>query len=927
MEERITVTALSARGLPRSLLLLAPSPLLEIHTRPGAPPAATTPACVRTTDPSWRPFRHVYTAPTTCGPLALGLVVRDAAAPAAPPLGRALFSVRTALLEGWFPLVRDGATPAQAAASAAEVYVRVLRVAYCARGYARCPLAAPLHNVPDDDGVTEASAEGELREVPPQPGFLFRVGELRVSVLVAGVPVKASELMVMLETEEQQLRGGETTPQRGSYVETSAGESNSFAREGEAEAESVGGSFENEDYDVRANSGNNHQAKVLQPSLHGVAKAASKAKATYKDHFVPPKEIQRLAQAASAYARALTKGSASTKEGTEDPDSDPHYQRTERLPISNEQGNESQPLTAQRDARGRAQEVVKLQGERPDVRVADECVAEVARSNVHAAMAAETTKGPNDAPDEQAICRSSATKTEKSEMHAPDGVSDGRPDETPANTGNGSDCAGESAKATDCKDGDSSDDDDGESHDDDEYDDNLGHDAPDASIGEGASAGLENTPSELRRREVDFGWFRFGLIHGSLPRMLHIQIQEKSLRLASRLSSLRDHTIRIPRLPAFSCNCSEKCNRHVFQLQLCGPGSPGAKITVHLRIIYRKRTPHAECDIVSSRFKEVFSDHDRMATSLQEKFPDAKGLQYLFVGGLFTQHYPTYFDHNIQFFEQKLKFPNVQTVDIHTEGSVARNAKIIKDAVTKAANGPKSVVLIGHSKGGVDVVSVLHQFPQAVPFIRGIISFQAPFGGTYLIDYVARRKLAVKAIAQIIEGVWKGDEDAIHDLGYSARLRAVGAVGTETVMYPIEKLEPTSHSKTVEYSRDSDREQVIRSDYLDAMGSVPVVAFASSASFDVLRIRNAADAAGVASMAPAAQIITQKTGFFCDGLVTPADARIPHADVVLLDDMMHTEPTLYVKGTRYPPGPLTAAGLLLLLEKEARISSRQASVD
>jgi hypothetical protein len=124
---------------------------------------------------------------------------------------------------------------------------------------------------------------------------------------------------------------------------------------------------------------------------------------------------------------------------------------------------------------------------------------------------------------------------------------------------------------------------------------------------------------------------------------------------------------------------------------------------------------------------------------------------------------------------------------------------------------------------------------------------------------------------------------------------------------------------------DRDQESAADRDIVDSLrvyARVPIVAFASSASFAVRDLRSVANAAGFATMAPIAHIITERTGFCCDGLVSPCDAHIPYADVVQLDDMMHTEPALHFNGSKYPPAMLTAAGISLLFEKRARMEQQ-----
>lgn len=256
-------------------------------------------------------------------------------------------------------------------------------------------------------------------------------------------------------------------------------------------------------------------------------------------------------------------------------------------------------------------------------------------------------------------------------------------------------------------------------------------------------------------------------------------------------------------------------------------------------------------------------------------------------------------------------------VPIHTELSVARNAKVICDSVLKTCRGAKSVVLLGHSKGGVDVLSVIQRHPETIPFLHGIVTFQAPFSGTFLVEFVSRSKMALSALAGVIEKVWGGEQESFHDMSYAARNRVLSLVRTATGNKHREVSEGVAADagflEDAVYVDDDEAQQ-----HLALFKQVPTVSFGSTAPFEVHKIRSAANAAGVASMAPAAQKIMQYTGFRCDGLVASSDARVPFCDLVALHDMMHTEPALYVPGTKYKPGHLTACALALLFEKVAR---------
>lgn len=428
----------------------------------------------------------------------------------------------------------------------------------------------------------------------------------------------------------------------------------------------------------------------------------------------------------------------------------------------------------------------------------------------------------------------------------------------------------------------------------------------------------------LYRIPADFGTFEFSVFRQVDPQSLELEIIDKASHLPKALTVITKHTINLPKLTTLKCTCDDNCNTHLLHVLLTNPGLPQGTLNLTLNIEYRSWQSLARDTIVTPRFRELLPGMDQFADSFKAKFPHAEKLTYLLVGGLFTDHYPAYFEKNKSFLQENLKLPRVQTVPIHTEGSIVRNAKIIRDSIVKTFKGSRSVVLIGHSKGGIDALSVLTLFPEMIPFLYGIITFQAPFGGTYLIDFLKQSKFAVSAISSVIQNVWNGDEAALLDMSYASRLAAMGVhdaafQGADSDDEVETRKDPTQTISPVEAGRtEKERPECNTPEELKVFDKLPVVSFASYASFDILRIRTAATAAGVASMAPAVQRITQNTGFLCDGLVVQSDARVPFADAVLLNDMMHSEPALYVQGTRYPPGQLTASALVLLFEKAKR---------
>jgi triacylglycerol lipase len=445
--------------------------------------------------------------------------------------------------------------------------------------------------------------------------------------------------------------------------------------------------------------------------------------------------------------------------------------------------------------------------------------------------------------------------------------------------------------------------------------------------------------SASKRRDIKFGSFSFALFQGTFPEELHVGILERG-RAIPKIAFAAENTVLLPKtIPGFNATltenrdsvrdgiskdgelantgegCAESSHDHVpsyvIHVLASSPGTAESKISFDVRICYVLWKPIAMCNMVTPRFLSLFAEFKSDLSAVKARCSAAKELTFLFVGGLFTDHYPMYYADNINFLRDVLGLSNIHSVKIHTEETVESNAKVIEQSILEHAQGRhRSVVLVGHSKGGVDVCSAIARFSDLKVFVFGVIAFQAPFSGTFLVDFLRSKSLAQNMLTNTIQNLWGGDGNSVLDIGYDSRFRDVMSCGSaeeSTANTPGDK---AAGRKDYEFIDNN-----LVSNCLRTYAKIPIVAFCSSASFSVRNVRTVANAAGFASMAPLARLITRRTGFCCDGLVSPCDARIPYADVVQLEDMMHTEPALYFKGSKYAPGLLTAAAIVLLLEK------------
>lgn len=166
---------------------------------------------------------------------------------------------------------------------------------------------------------------------------------------------------------------------------------------------------------------------------------------------------------------------------------------------------------------------------------------------------------------------------------------------------------------------------------------------------------------------------------------------------------------------------------------------------------------------VSVRYNQLYA---KAKTGKLRLPSDAKEYTYLLVGGLFTNQYPGYMGSNQKVLKQAGL--RVQKVAIDTAAGVATNAGQIRDAVLAATAQGGQVVLIGQSKGGVDISAALALYPDLAAKVRSVITIQAPYGGTPIASDI-QTCAELKPVVEGFVGLLNGDQHALTDLSYEAR--------------------------------------------------------------------------------------------------------------------------------------------------------------
>jgi triacylglycerol lipase len=148
--------------------------------------------------------------------------------------------------------------------------------------------------------------------------------------------------------------------------------------------------------------------------------------------------------------------------------------------------------------------------------------------------------------------------------------------------------------------------------------------------------------------------------------------------------------------------------------------------------------------------------------------PEAKNCVFLAVGGLFSGAAPKelYFDKNLDALQDAGM--QVGRVPVDTDMGVEHNAAIVREAVLEAAKNGKQVVLIGHSKGGLDSAAALALYPELKEHVRALVTLQSPYGGSPMAQDLLDNPLVRYGVGGAIEAIG-GSVQAGEDLTYDSR--------------------------------------------------------------------------------------------------------------------------------------------------------------
>ncbi|WP_237080209.1 lipase [Myxococcus xanthus] len=243
---------------------------------------------------------------------------------------------------------------------------------------------------------------------------------------------------------------------------------------------------------------------------------------------------------------------------------------------------------------------------------------------------------------------------------------------------------------------------------------------------------------------------------------------------------------------------------------------------------------------------------------------EARRHQYVLVRGMLGDELPGYLLDNVQRLERRGL--SVREAAVDTEGLLADNVAVLREVLRDAEYFGRSVVMVGHSKGGVECTATLALYPELRHVVRAVVTLQAPYGGSSI----------------------------AHDLATTPRLRRLIDFAFPLLFHGV--------SRSVEELSYPQRQAFIQQHPYPA--DIPTVSLATS------RLSR------TSTLYPLQRYLHERYGYQADGMVTAVDAEVPGARVVRLHDMDHAEAALRgLPGmVRYHPGDLTEVMVALALE-------------
>lgn len=275
---------------------------------------------------------------------------------------------------------------------------------------------------------------------------------------------------------------------------------------------------------------------------------------------------------------------------------------------------------------------------------------------------------------------------------------------------------------------------------------------------------------------------------------------------------------------------------------------------------------------VTANFKDLYA----AARADKPVLPkEARDHVYLTIRGYTGDNVPGYMQENREGLARRGL--DVREIDVDTEKTVTANAKVVRDAVLRAVKETgKKVVLIGHSKGGMDLTAAVALYPELKPHVRAAVTMQSPYGGVPVATDVMDQPLLHSVAGNAIDWVLRGDRKSLADFSYAQRKAFVRAHPWPT--------------------------------------DIPTVSLATSSSSQFN------------GLTPVINWYRLRYGEKTDGVVSTRDSIVPGSNVVRLDNLDHLNSVMsgFPGRANYDPKALTEALVALALTTPPVVNAARA---
>jgi hypothetical protein len=248
---------------------------------------------------------------------------------------------------------------------------------------------------------------------------------------------------------------------------------------------------------------------------------------------------------------------------------------------------------------------------------------------------------------------------------------------------------------------------------------------------------------------------------------------------------------------------------------------------------------------------------------------NAKEFIYFLIPGFFTNNFgDKYMEDNMNHL-LKLKL-DVRKINIDTEGGIEDNSEIIKKYILNEG-GYKKIIIIGHSKGGVDAATAIARY-NLYDYIKTMIFLQSPWYGTYFSD-IMDSGLIFKTLSNFLSFILKKDSVGLLDL------------------------------------KHEEREKMLNKYFFD-IKKVNIICFSSKTNEK-----------SITFLSFLSKILREKYNVRSDGIVTEKDSIIPESNYILIEDLDHSETVFLYEERRtdssinYYPGDIMFALITLAIKE------------